>query len=334
MERQEMEPRNLGGNGLAVAPIGRTYGRVPFYGARSDAQSTATIHRALDLGVTMFDTADMYGPWTNERLLGRALAGLRDRAVIASKCGQEIDDNGVWTRRMNGTPAYIRKAVDGSLMRMGVDHIDLYYLHRVDPDVPVEEKAPRARRAGGRRKGASSGYLGGGLRHHPAGARHGAARRRADRVLVVHTGRRGQRVLATCAELGIVFVAYAPLGRGFLSGAIRSLDDFAPDDIRRNSPRFQGDNFQKNLELLDEVIRLAAEKGMTPGRLALAWVLAQGTFIAAIPGTRRMENLEENVSAASLRLTNSDLKALDLIAPRGVAAGERYAPEFLRTVHL
>jgi aryl-alcohol dehydrogenase-like predicted oxidoreductase len=309
-------------------------GMSSFYGTRNDVQSTATIHRALDLGVTMFDTADMYGPWTNERLLGKALAGRRDRAVIATKCGQEIDDNGTWTRRMNGTPAYIRKAVDGSLMRLGVDHIDLYYLHRVDPRVPVEE---------------SFGALGelvaaGKVRHL------GISEAAADTIRRAHATTplaavqteysiftrdvEDNGVLTICAELGIGFVAYAPLGRGFLSGAIRSLDDFAPDDIRRASPRFQGDNFQKNLELLDEVIYLASEKGMTSGQLALAWVLAQRSFIAVIPGTRRIANLEENVAAGSLCLSNADLESLDAIAPRGAAAGARYAAEFLRTVHL
>src|SRR5262245_20321742 len=242
-----MKSRTFGGNGLSVAPIGLgCMGMSSFYGTRSDAQSIATIHRALDLGVTMFDTADMYGPWTNEQLLGGALAGRRDRAVIATKCGQEIDANGVWTRRMNGTPAYIRKAVDGSLRRLGVDHIDLYYLHRVDPDVPIEESF-----------GALGELVAAGKVGH-LGISEAAAEtiRRAHAtapLAAVQTEYslftrdvEENEVLATCAELGIGFVSYAPLGRGFLSGAIRSPDDFASDDIRRNSPRFQGENFQKN----------------------------------------------------------------------------------------
>ncbi|MEV6011304.1 aldo/keto reductase [Streptomyces sp. NPDC051976] len=330
-----MRGRSLGTQGLTVAPIGLgCMGMSSFYGERDDARSTETIHRALDLGVTMFDTADMYGPWTNEQLLGNALAGRRSLAVIASKCGQEIDDNGVWTRRMNGSPQYIRKALDGSLRRLGVDHIDLYYLHRVDPAVPVEESF-----------GALAELVGAG-KVRWLGISEAAADtiRRAHAVTPLAAVQteyslftrdvEDNGVLATCEELGIGFVAYAPLGRGFLSGTIRSRDDFSRDDIRRNSPRFQGGNFRKNLDLLSAVTELAAGKGVTTAQLALAWLLARGSSVVTIPGTRRIARLEENVAATSVDVSPEEIDALDALAPQGAVAGERYAPEFLRTVHL
>jgi aryl-alcohol dehydrogenase-like predicted oxidoreductase len=327
--------RNLGGEGLSVTPIGLgCMGMSSFYGARDDRESLATVHRAIELGVTMFDTADMYGPWTNERLLGRAVAGRRDRVVIATKGGQEIDGRGVWTRRMNGSPEYLRKAVDGSLERLGIDHIDLYYLHRVDPRVPVEESFGALGElvaAGKIRCLGISEAAAGTIRRAHAAARLTAVQ---TEYSLFTRDVEDNGVLATCEELGIGFVAYAPLGRGFLSGTIRSVDDFTAGDIRRNSPRFQGENFSKNLDLLAAVTALAREKGITVSRLALAWVLSRSPALVAIPGTRRIANLEENFAAASVRLTPQETAALDAIVPRGAAAGDRYATEFLRTVHI
>ncbi|HEV7623521.1 MAG TPA: aldo/keto reductase, partial [Amnibacterium sp.] len=294
-----MEQRTLGGRGLVVSAEGLgCMGMSAFYGAHDDAESTATIRRALDLGITFFDTADVYGPWTNERLVGAALADRRDDVVIATKFGNEIGPDGTRTGRVNGSPDYLRKAVDGSLSRLGIEVIDLYYQHRVDPKVPVEE---------------TFGALGelvqaGKVRHLGISEASAASIRRAHAaapLTAVQTEYslftrdvEDDGVLATVRELGIGFVPYSPLGRGFLSGRIRSVDDFAEDDFRRTSPRFQGENFTKNLELLDRVVAIADEKGVTPSQLALAWVLAQGDDVVPIPGTKRRKYLEENLAAA------------------------------------
>jgi aryl-alcohol dehydrogenase-like predicted oxidoreductase len=308
-------------------------GMSAFYGSFDDAESTATIHRALDLGVTLLDTADVYGPFTNEALVGKAIAARRDEVVIATKFGNELDGNGTRTGKVNGRPDYLRAAVDGSLARLGVDVIDLYYQHRVDPDVAIEE---------------TFGALGelvtaGKVRYL------GISEAAADTIRRAHATSplsavqteyslftrdvEDDGVLATVRELGIGFVPYSPLGRGFLSGKIRSLDDFDEDDFRRTSPRFQGGNFAKNLELLDEVVAVAQAKAVTPSQLALAWVLAQGEDVVPIPGTRRIANLEENVAAIDVHLTADDLAAIERVAPAGVAAGERYAPAGMKSLN-
>jgi aryl-alcohol dehydrogenase-like predicted oxidoreductase len=329
-----MQTRRLGTQGLTVSAVGLgCMGMSAFYGSFDDAESTATIHRALDLGVTLLDTADVYGPFTNEALVGKAIAARRDEVVIATKFGNELDGNGTRTGKVNGRPDYLRAAVDGSLARLGVDVIDLYYQHRVDPDVAIEE---------------TFGALGelvtaGKVRYL------GISEAAADTIRRAHATSplsavqteyslftrdvEDDGVLATVRELGIGFVPYSPLGRGFLSGKIRSLDDFDEDDFRRTSPRFQGGNFAKNLELLDEVVAVAQAKAVTPSQLALAWVLAQGEDVVPIPGTRRIANLEENVAAIDVHLTADDLAAIERVAPAGVAAGERYAPAGMKSLN-
>jgi aryl-alcohol dehydrogenase-like predicted oxidoreductase len=319
-----MQTRKLGRAGLEVAALGLgCMGMSEFYGHRDEAESIATIHRALELGVTMLDTADMYGPFTNEALVGRAIRDRRDGVVLATKFANVRGESGAYLG-IRGDADYVRQACDASLKRLGVDHIDLYYQHRVDPNVPIEEtigamadlvKAGKVR------------YLG----------MSEAAPDTVRRAHAVHPISALQteyslwsrdvesETLATVRELGIGYVAYSPLGRGFLTGQIKHIDDLAPDDYRRNAPRFQGDNFRKNLDLVAEVERMAGEKGCTPAQLALAWVLAQGDDIVPIPGTKRRERLEENVKALDVRLSPEDLARIDRILPPGAAAGERYA---------
>ncbi|MBA3308580.1 MAG: aldo/keto reductase, partial [Nocardioidaceae bacterium] len=287
-----------------------------------------------ELGVTHLDTADMYGPWTNERLLGRALAGRRDDVVLASKFGNEVDGDGQLVGRINGRPEYLRNAVDGSLRRLEVDHIDLYYQHRVDPDTPVEETfgALGELVAAGKVR-----YLGisesspGTIRK--AHATHPLSAVQTEYSLfsrdVEHNG-----VLDAVRELGIGFVAYSPIGRGFLSGAIRSLDDLPEDDWRRTSPRFSVENFAKNLDIVDKVTELARDKGVTPSQLAIAWVLSRGDDVVAIPGTKRRTYLEENVGASDVELSAEDLAAIESVAPRGAAAGQRYDESGLAAVNI
>jgi aryl-alcohol dehydrogenase-like predicted oxidoreductase len=329
-----MQMRTLGSQGLTVSAEGLgCMGMSAFYGAFDDAESTATLQRALDLGVTFLDTADAYGPHTNERLVGRAVAGRRDDVVLATKFGNELDEQGKRTGRVNGRPEYVRRSVDGSLQRLGVDTIDLYYQHRVDPETPVEE---------------TFGVLGelvaeGKVRYLGISEAAPETIRRAHAtapLTAVQTEYslftrdvEDDGVLATVRELGIGFVPYSPLGRGFLSGKIRSIDDFEPDDFRRSSPRFQGENFAKNLEVLDRVVAIAQAKGITPSQLALAWVLSRGEDVVPIPGTRRTANLEENVAALDVELTGEELDAIEQAAPAGVAAGDRYAPQGMRTLH-
>ncbi len=329
-----MQTRSLGQQGLTVSAQGLgCMGMSAFYGAFDDEESTATIARAVELGVTLFDTADVYGPHTNEVLVGRSLAAHRDDVVLATKFGAEIDDEGRRTSRVNGRPDYLRRAVEGSLQRLGTDRIDLYYQHRVDPDTPVEE---------------TFGALGelvaeGKLRWLGISEASPESIRRAHATAPLSAVQtewslftrdvEDDGVLATVRELGIGFVPYSPLGRGFLSGTIRSVDDFAEDDFRRTSPRFSGENFDRNLSVLDEVVALAERKGVTPSQLALAWVLAQGDDVVPIPGTRRTRNLEENVAALDVRLTGDELAAIEQVAPRGVAAGERYAPGGMAALH-
>jgi aryl-alcohol dehydrogenase-like predicted oxidoreductase len=322
-----MQTRTLGGSGLTVSALGLgCMGMSEFYGASDDEQSIATIHRALDLGVDLLDTSDVYGPHTNERLVGRAIADRRDEVVVATKFGIVRDPDDPSSRGVNGRPEYVRSACEGSLQRLGVDHIDLYYQHRVDPNTPIEETV------GAMGELVAEGkvrYLGlseaspDTLRR--AGATHPISALQTEYSLWTRDPENG--VLEACRELGVGFVAYSPLGRGFLTGAIRSADDFEANDFRRNNPRFQGENFQRNLDLVDKVNELAVGKGVTPAQLALAWVLAQGEDIVPIPGTRRIERLEENIGAVDVKLTDDDLRQIDDAMPP--VTGERYAANMM-----
>ncbi|HYJ77670.1 MAG TPA: aldo/keto reductase [Actinomycetes bacterium] len=310
--------------GLTVSALGLgCMGMSEFYSGRDEARSTETIHRALDLGVTLLDTADMYGPFTNEELVGRAIVGRRDEVQLATKFGNVRGEDGS-RRGVSGRPEYVRQAIDDSLRRLGVDHVDLYYQHRVDPDTPVEETW-----------GALSEIVAAGkVRHLGISEASAATIRRAHTVHPVTAVQtewslwtrdvEENGVLDTVRELGIGFVAYSPLGRGFLSGRFRSIDDLAPDDLRRNHPRFKGDNFARNLELVDRVREIADDKGVTASQLALAWVLARGDDVVPIPGTTRVENLEQNAGALEVSLDDKDLARLDEVLPVGVTAGDRY----------
>jgi aryl-alcohol dehydrogenase-like predicted oxidoreductase len=326
-----MEQRTLGSQGLRVSALGLgCMGMSQSYGPADETESVATIHRALDLGMTFLDTADMYGPFTNERLVGRAIGGRRDEVVLATKFGNERRPDGSFVG-VNGRPEYVRRACDASLERLGVDQIDLYYQHRVDRSVPVEDTW-----------GAMAELVTAGkVRFLGISEAAPATIRRADAVHPVSALQTEyslfsrdpeQELLATVRELGIGFVAYSPLGRGFLSGQIKSPDDFGEGDFRRNHPRFQGDNFARNLDLVDRVRQLAADKGVTPSQLAIAWVLAQGDDIVPIPGTKRRRYLEENAGALGVRLSADDLAAIEEVAPRGAVAGDRYAPVQLANV--
>ena len=298
-------------------------GMSEFYGSTDDSESVATIHRALDLGVNFLDTSDIYGPHTNERLVGEAIADRRDEVVLATKFGIVRDPNDPSVRGVNGRPDYVFKACDASLRRLNLDHIDLYYQHRVDPDVPIEETV-----------GAMAELVAAGkVRFLGLSEAAPETIRRAHGVHPISALQTEYslwsrdpeaEILPTLRELGIGFVAYSPLGRGFLTGQITSPDDFAPDDFRRNNPRFQGENFRRNLELVERVRQIAREKDCTPGQLALAWVLAQGEDIVPIPGTKRRKYLEENVAATEVELTADELAAIDDAAPVGAAVGDRY----------
>ena len=320
-----MQHRNLGS--LEVSAIGLgCMGMSAFYGTTDEDEAIATIQRALELGCRFLDTAEMYGPHTNEELVGKAIAGRsRDEVVIATKWGIRFaptDDNPT-NRVLDGSPENVRRSIEGSLQRLGTDHVDLYYQHRIDPNVPVEE---------------SVGAMGelvaeGKVRHIGVSEASPETLRRAADVHPItalqteyslFTRDPEAEVLPTCRELGIGFVAYSPLGRGFLSGAITSPDDLAEDDFRRRNPRFQGENFQKNLELVERVREIAAEKDVTPGQLALAWLLHQGDDLVPIPGTKRRAYLEENVAASDIVLSQDDLDRIEDAAPKGVTAGDRY----------
>jgi aryl-alcohol dehydrogenase-like predicted oxidoreductase len=318
-----METRELGGQGLKVSALGLgCMGMSEFYGSKDETESIATIHRALDLGITFLDTADMYGPFSNELLVGRAIRDRRAEVILATKFGNERREDGSWIG-INGSPEYVRTACDASLKRLAVDYIDLLYQHRVDTQVPIEDTV------GAMAELVSHGkvkYLG----------LSEAAPETIRRAHEVHPISALQTeyslwsrepedvILPTTRELGIGFVAYSPLGRGFLSGTIKSKDDLSEDDRRRAFPRFQGDNFDRNLDLVRRVRELAATKGVSPSQLALAWVLAQGRDIVPIPGTKRRTYLEENAHAASLQLSDEDLRRIQEIAPVGVAHGDRY----------
>jgi len=328
-----MEKRALGRQGLKVSALGLgCMGMSEFYGAGDEAESIATIHRALDLGLDFLDTADVYGPHLNEELVGRAIKGKRDRVVLATKFGIVRDPANKMLRGINGKPDYVRAACDASLKRLGVDTIDLYYQHRVDPQTPIEDTVGAMAelvRAGKVR------YLGlseaGSATLRRAMAVHPISALQSEYSLWTRDPEDG--VLATCRELGIGFVPYSPLGRGFLTGEIRRFEDLAEDDYRRFSPRFQGENFQKNLDLVARVEEIARRKKCSPSQLALAWVAAQGEDVVPLFGTKRRKYLDENLAALDVEITPADLEEIDAVAPKGVAVGERYAPGGMKTIN-
>jgi aryl-alcohol dehydrogenase-like predicted oxidoreductase len=327
-----MKTRRLGTQGLVVSAQGLgCMGMSEFYGERDEAESLATIHRALELGVNFLDTADMYGPFTNEQLVGKALQGKRDNVVIATKFGIQRSDDPAF-RGINGRPEYVEQACDASLQRLGVGYIDLYYQHRVDQSVPIEETV-----------GAMSELVAAGkVRFLGLSEAGPQTLRRAHAVHPISAVQTEYSlwsrdpeddVLLVVRELDIGFVAYSPLGRGFLTGQIKSLDDLDTDDYRRQSPRFQGENFDRNLQLVEHIGEIAAEKGISPAQLALAWVLAQGEDIVPIPGTKRRKYLEENIAATNVELTAEDLSRMDELMPQGVASGGRYPEEMMKFVN-
>jgi aryl-alcohol dehydrogenase-like predicted oxidoreductase len=325
--------RTLGRNGPRVSAIGLgCMGMSEFYGTRDDAESIATIHRALDRGCTLLGTADVYGPFTNEELVGRAIRDRRSEVFLATKFGIVRDPKNAMARGLNGSPEYVRQSCEGSLKRLGVEVIDLYYQHRVDPSVPIEDTVGAMAelvRAGKVRFLGLSEASPDTLRR--ACAVHPIAALQTEYSLWSRDPE--DDVLAVCRELGVGFVAYSPLGRGFLTGEIRRFEDLASDDYRRLSPRFQGDNFARNLALVDRIRELAAEKGATPAQLALAWVLAREEGVVAIPGTKRRSYLDENLAALAIRLDARDLARIDEIAPSGVASGTRYPEAMMRFVN-
>ncbi len=308
-------------------------GMSEFYGAADEEESLATLDRALELGINFFDTSDVYGPYTNEELLGRAFRNRRNHVIIATKFGIQRDPQNPAARSINGRPEYVRRACEGSLKRLGIECIDLYYQHRVDATVPIEETvgamAELVRAGKVRYLGLSEAAPGTIRRAH---AVHPISALQSEYSLWTRDPE--DEILATVRELGIGFVAYSPLGRGFLTGQIKRIEDLAPDDFRRGSPRFQGDNFSKNLALVQRVSEMAREKGATPAQLALAWVLAQGKDIVPIPGTKRRRYIEENVAASGIELSTGDLARIDELAPKGVASGTRYAQPMMRFVNV
>jgi aryl-alcohol dehydrogenase-like predicted oxidoreductase len=327
-----MRTRKLGSQGLTVTALGLgCMGMSDFYAGRDDAESVATIHRALDLGCTFLDTADVYGPYTNEELVGRAIKGRRHEIVLATKFGNVRGPDKSWAG-VNGRPEYVKQACDASLKRLGVDHVDLYQQHRVDRSVPIEETV-----------GAMAELITAGkVRFLGLSEASAATIRRAHRAHPITsvqteyslwTRDPEDEVLPTCRELGIGFIAYSPLGRGFLTGRFQKLEDLPADDYRRFHPRFQGENFQKNLDLLARVKEIAAEHRCTPGQLALAWLLAKGEEIVPIPGTKRRAYLEENLKAVDVRLSAGDLARIEAAFPSGLAAGPRYAEQAMRSIN-
>ncbi|HEX8823569.1 MAG TPA: aldo/keto reductase [Archangium sp.] len=327
-----MEQRALGKQGLKVSVQGLgCMGMSEFYGAGDEKESIAVIHRALDLGVNFLDTADMYGPFTNEKLVGKAIAGRRDQFIVATKFANMRGEDGAFLG-ISGRPDYVHKACDASLKRLGVDHIDLYYQHRVDPTVPIEEtvgamgqlvKQGKVRFLG--LSEAAPETLRRAHEEHPISA--------LQTEYSLWSREPEEEIFPTIRELGIGFVAYSPLGRGFLTGRYRRFEDLEPNDWRRNNPRFQGENFTKNLQLVDKINELAARKNVKASQLAIAWVMARGQDLVPIPGTKHVKYLEENIAAASIRLSAEELRDIDAIAPKGVAAGTRYPEAGMRSVH-
>ena len=330
-----MHTRQLGKDGPQVSAIGLgCMGMTDFYTTGSDTrEAVATLHRALELGINLLDTADMYGPHTNEELIGQAIRGKRDQVFLASKFGIVRDPANPAARGVSGRPEYIRQSIEGSLKRLGVETLDLYYQHRMDPGVPIEDtvgamadlvKAGKVRYLG--LSEASATTLERAHKVHPISALQ-------SEYSLWSRDPEDNGCLAACQRLGIAFVPYSPLGRGFLTGALKSADDFAADDYRRLSPRFQGENFARNLLLVEQVQALAAAKGVTAGQLALAWVLAQGDYLIPIPGTKQRKYLEENVAALDIKLSTSELQALQAIFPASAVAGQRYAEESMKQLN-